>query len=61
MPRARPLPRNEWTFLEISSPMTGKFASAEAWMASCSSGLLRKSMPSSVTRTSMSGNRDRKP
>ena len=37
--------------------MTGKFASAEAWIASCSSGWLCKSVPSKVTRTSMSGNR----
>ena len=61
MPRRDRSHAMEWTFLEISSPMTGKFASAEAWMASCSSGLVCKSMPSRVTRTSMSGNRDRKP
>ena len=29
IPSASPLPRSGWTLLEISSPMTGKFASAE--------------------------------
>ena len=61
IPSASPLPRSGWTLLEISSPMTGKFASAELSILAWSSMLPWSTIPRTVTKTSIKGNKEKNP